>query len=267
MGDNASPFDAIFSQTGLDPNDAVQKSSRPDLPNRFWKDVSLDHREDGYYLLLDGRNACTPSRKALFSANEAVATVLQDEWDAIGDRVDPLKLPMTRLINVARDAQPASQNSLLDGVRAFAETDLVCYRAERPAGLTDRQETVWTPYLDRLKTHHGITLHLASGIMPVTQDPEQLDAIRRLAATRACNMEALVALHLATTLLGSAVLALALTEPGEDDARAKTVWQAAHVDEDWNRAQWGEDEESAALREARWQDFSAAALVLSVFRR
>jgi chaperone required for assembly of F1-ATPase len=51
-----------------------------------------------------------------------------------------------------------------------------------------------------------------------------------------------------------------------DDGRAKTIWQAAHVDEDWNRAQWGEDAEATALRETRWRDFEAAAFVLSITR-
>ena len=77
----------------------------------------------------------------------------------------------------------------------------------------------------------------------------------------------MTALNMATTLTGSAVLALALTEPGEDGGRAKAIWQAAHVDEDWNRQQWGEDSEASALRAQRWRDFEAAATVLSVTRQ
>ena len=103
--------------------------------------------------------------------------------------------------------------------------------------------------------------------MHVTQDEAELDAIRALAEKRMGDMEALCALYLATSLSGSAVLALALTEPGEDEGRADIVWQAAHVDEDWNRAQWGEDAEASAQRAVCWRDFDAAAFVLSVTRR
>ena len=53
----------------------------------------------------------------------------------------------------------------------------------------------------------------------------------------------------ALTLL---VLALALAE-GRLDPDA--VWQAAHVDEDWQVSQWGEDAEAKARRTLRRAEF------------
>lgn len=69
----------------------------------------------------------------------------------------------------------------------------------------------------------------------------------------------IAALHLVTTLTGSALLALALMR---GRLTADEVWAAAHVDEDWNGEQWGVDEEVAARRAARLVDFRAAAAVL-----
>ena len=40
------------------------------------------------------------------------------------------------------------------------------------------------------------------------------------------------------------------------------AWRAAHVDEDWNISQWGEDADAAARRISRESDFKAAALAL-----
>ena len=40
------------------------------------------------------------------------------------------------------------------------------------------------------------------------------------------------------------------------------VWNAAHVDEDWNIEQWGVDEKVAARRRARLVDFTAAAGII-----
>jgi chaperone required for assembly of F1-ATPase len=187
---------------------------------------------------------------------------MKAEWEAVGERLDPAELPMTKLINVALDRGEASREAILDDIMAYAGSDLVCYRAERPDGLVERQNTVWNPYVQRLSTHHSIELKLAGGIMHVEQDPQALAAIRDLADRRAVDSQALVALHLATTLLGSAVLALALAEPGGCDGRAQAIWLASYVDEDWNRAQWGEDEEAEALRARRWRDYDAAAFVL-----
>ena len=43
---------------------------------------------------------------------------------------------------------------------------------------------------------------------------------------------------------------------------ADEAWSAAHVDEDWNIAQWGEDDEARARRAARTVEMQAAAALL-----
>lgn len=257
-----SPFDAIFADGVIDPMVSAQRSMRADLPKRFWKAVTLEEGEDGYQILLDGRPAKTPGRAALASPTIAIAERMREEWDAVGERLDPAELPMTKLINVALDQAEGSREAILDDITAYAGSDLVCYRAERPEGLVERQGTVWDPYVQRLSTHHAIEMKLAPGIVHVEQDSDALAAVRALVDRRAVDAQALVALHLATTLLGSAVLALALAEPGGCDGRAQAIWLASYVDEDWNRTLWGEDEEAKALRARRWRDYDAAAFVL-----
>lgn len=267
MNDKVSPFDAVFASSGLDPMEAAQRSMRADLPKRFWSEATLKRDAGTFQVLLDGRPARTPGRNMLATRHEELAEIMRVEWACVEERLDPSALPMTRLINVAVDRAQEHRDALLEEVVSYAASDLVCYRASLPHGLADRQSTVWDPYLDRLKTHHDITLKLAEGVMHVEQDPASLDAIRALADRRAVDAETVTALNMATTLMGSAVLALALTEPGEDCGRAEIIWQAAHVDEDWNRNQWGEDAEASALRAQRWLDFEAASIVLSVTRQ
>jgi chaperone required for assembly of F1-ATPase len=62
-----------------------------------------------------------------------------------------------------------------------------------------------------------------------------------------------------TGLSGSVLLALA-TALGR--LAPEEAWEAAHVDEDWQIGQWGEDEEARQRREGRWRDFAAAARLL-----
>ena len=69
----------------------------------------------------------------------------------------------------------------------------------------------------------------------------------------------LAALHVATTLTGSALIALALAR-GRIDPEA--AWRAAHVDEDWQAEIWGQTAEAEARRQARWRDMDAAAFIL-----
>ena len=44
------------------------------------------------------------------------------------------------------------------------------------------------------------------------------------------------------------------------------AWEAAHVDEDWQISQWGEDEEARERRENRRRDFAAAARMVELLR-
>jgi chaperone required for assembly of F1-ATPase len=43
---------------------------------------------------------------------------------------------------------------------------------------------------------------------------------------------------------------------------AEKAWEAAHVDEDWNMAQWGRDALALERRAFRFAEFEAAATVL-----
>jgi len=63
-----------------------------------------------------------------------------------------------------------------------------------------------------------------------------------------------------TSLAGSLLLALMMAEGALTPAAG---WRAAHVDEDFQIARWGEDDEAKRRRAARWRDFEAAANVLA----
>ena len=69
----------------------------------------------------------------------------------------------------------------------------------------------------------------------------------------------LAALHVMTSLTGSALLALAV-DFGELDAEA--AWNAAHVDEDFQAEHWGHDAEAVARRAHRKRDMMASARLL-----
>ena len=101
---------------------------------------------------------------------------------------------------------------------------------------------------------------LAEGIVYVAQPESAIEAAR---AAFPGDPWSVAALHVVTTLTGSALLALALMHGVRD---ADQVWAAAHVDEDWNSEKWGADEEVAARRAARLVDFRAAVTILSALK-
>src|SRR5690606_37499880 len=105
----------------------------------------------------------------------------------------------------------------------------------------------------------GARLLAGHGIVPIVQSQASLDAIAR--AVEGLSPFGLAATHVMTTLTGSAVIALAVQR---GHIAPDTAWTAAHVDEDWEIAQWGEDEEAARRRAASWMEMDAAARLLAL---
>ena len=150
---------------------------------------------------------------------------------------------------------------MFEEILRFAGSDLLCYRAEAPDALVAQEAEHWDPHLD-WAANMGARLVLSQGIVHVEQPPEAIRAVAVLLRRYATPLQ-LTALHTMTTLTGSLILALALAE---GRAEPSEIWDAAHVDEDFNIAQWGEDHEAAARRAKRRIDFDAAHLILSAHK-
>ena len=167
-------------------------------------------------------------------------------------------MPLTRLAFTAIDGIAGKVQAVIDDIVKYSETDLVCYRAAEPASLVAAQSAAWDPILDFAATQLGARFLCAEGVMFVSQ-PE---AARAAIAARVAEIGgghdapfALASLSTMTALTGSVLIALALTG-GELSLDA--AWAAAHVDEDFQARQWGEDQAAAARRNLRLADMAAA---------
>jgi chaperone required for assembly of F1-ATPase len=232
---------------------------RPELPKRFYREVAVKEGEGGFAILLDGRPLRTPARRPLTIPKRSVADAAALEWEAQKDRIDPASMPLTRLMNTVVDAIADDPDPVRNDVARYVESDLIFYRAGDPARLVERQRERWDPVLEWAHQALGARFLLAEGVMHVAQPEPSLRAVAdRLAAIT--DPFAVAALHQVTTLTGSALLALALTD---GRLAAEEVWSLAHLDEDWNIEQWGADAEAEARRALRWEEMQVAALVLA----
>lgn len=245
-----------------DPVREVQAGLHKPLPKRFYEQAVATEADDGSFVVaLDGKPVRTPSRKPLGVPHRQLAEAIAAEWQAQQDEIDPATMPLTRMVNTALDGVAAAQDEVFEEILRFAGTDLICYRADGPEGLVARESELWDFYLDWAASM-GARLVLSEGIVHVEQPPEAIRAIAALLRRYATPLQ-LTALHTITSLTGSLVLALALAE-GQGEPSA--IWEAAHVDEDYNIAQWGEDHEAAERRAKRLVEFEAAHLILSAHR-
>ena len=245
-----------------DPMRKAQALMRPALPKRFYTDVSVEPRAEGHVVLLDGRAVKTPGKLTLALPHGGLAEAVAEEWRAQVDVIDPGLMHLTRIVNSGIEAVPAKQAEVCDAIAAYAGTDLLCYRAEGPERLVERQRAHWEPVLAWVEETLGARFVLVEGVMPSEQPAAALAAIR--AAVGRFGALELAALYTVTTLTGSVLLALALAA-GRIDADA--AWAAAHVDEDWNAELWGQDAEAMRLREKKRAEFDAAVMVLKMLAR
>jgi chaperone required for assembly of F1-ATPase len=246
-----------MSEAPRDPMRAAQANMRPAAIKRFYRTV--DVREDAgglHALTLDGRVARTPGRRPLAAASRALMLKVAEEWERQRETIEPADMPLTRLVNSAVDGVAFTMAETRADVLKYAGSDLLCYRAEEPEALAERQRLAFDPILAWAAETLGARFNLAPGIMHVGQPPESIEAIRS-AIEDFDDPVALAALSAMTTLSGSALLALAVAR---GRLSPKETWRAAHVDEDFEIERWGADAEAGARREARWREFEAAAL-------
>ncbi|HJZ44288.1 MAG TPA: ATP12 family protein [Hyphomicrobiaceae bacterium] len=212
-----------------------------------------------FRILLDGKPARTPAKAELAVPTRALAEAIAAEWQAQGERIDAATMPLTRLANSAIDGVAARLSKVRADIVAFAANDLLCYRADGPGPLVQQQGQQWDPILAWSRDVLGAGFEVATGLMPVAQPEQACAAVA--AALEGLDAFRLVALHVMTTLMGSALLALA---QARGVLTAEAAWAAAHVDEDWQIGRWGEDADAAARRARRWAEMEAASRLLAL---
>lgn len=211
---------------------------------RFYKTVDIaPHAEGGFVVTLDGRTLKSPAKKPFPLPGRALAEAVAAEWANQGERVAPHTMPLTQFASTAVDRVGPERPTIIAGTAAYAETDLLCYRAEEPPELAERQARLWQPLLDWAALRFDAVLKVQSGLMPVSQDPQALNALR--AAVEAHDDWRLTALQTATSACGSLVVGLALLEARLD---AEAAFEVSQVDETWQIEKWGEDAEAAERR-------------------
>ncbi|RXD05116.1 ATPase [Sphingomonas sp. UV9] len=214
---------------------------------RFWKDVAIDADR---VVTLDGKPVRTPGRRPLALPTDALAEAVADEWRAVGETIDPRTMPLTGLANAATDPIANDPTQFAARLAAYGESDLLCYRADGPPLLVERQAAAWDPLLSWARARYDVTFAVTSGVMPIAQAPA---TIARLSEAVAAHDDfRLAGLSPVVTLTGSLMIGLALIE-GEIDA--DRAWAAAGIDEDWSVEMWGEDWQATQLRELKRKEF------------
>lgn len=223
-------------------------------PKRFWKAASAAPHEAGWTVLLDSRPVRTPAKAPLVLPTEGLARLIAEEWDAQEGKVDPSKMPATRMANSAIDKVAPMVLTVADHLAEYGGSDLLCYRAEKPQVLVLRHAEAWDPLLDWAHEALGARLRVTVGIVHIAQPDEALSALR--AHVRDMSAFHLAAFHDLVAISGSLILGLAVAKSRLEPEQA---WDLARIDETFQAEEWGEDEEAAEIAALKRADFLSAA--------
>lgn len=212
---------------------------------KFYRQASVERTTDGYEIFLDGRAAKTPGRANLALPTEALAKAVAEEWNTPSDELEPAAMLLTQLSMSVIDLAGRDRQQWANEVLNYLRSDLLCYRADEPAELVERQASAWDPLLNWARESLGAPLRVTTGIIAVEQPSETIDLTARRLDTM--NDWMLAGLAGATQVSGSAVIAMALAA---DAFPADDLFRAARLDEHFQAERWGTDAEAAA-REAR----------------
>lgn len=224
------------------------------VKKRFWTEVSVAKVEDGFAIELDGRGVKTPAKSALVVPTRAFADIVVEEWRAQSEAIDPTSMPATRAANAAIDKVRGQLAEVAGLITDYGDSDLVCYRAEGPERLTALEAAAWNPIVDWAAHRYGMRAVVCHGIVHAPQPAVLLDSLRADVA-RLTAFE-LTCFHDLVAMSGSLLIALAVIDRFDTP---EALWAASRVDEEWQIAQWGSDEEAEALAEGRKRAFLDAA--------
>lgn len=225
---------------------------------RFYKDVTVT---EDLGIALDGRAVKTPMKAPLRLATRALADAVATEWADQGAEIRPATMTLTKLANTAIDRVGEHRAAIAQEVLDYANSDLVCYRTDRPPDLVACQVRAWDPVVDWARTDLDAPFEVTDAILHRPQPEAALAAFG--AAVETLSDFELAAFHSIMTLTGSALIAMMLARKA---IVPEAAWLAAHVDEDYQIEHWGQDAEAQARRAARYTEFMACCRFLGLSR-
>ena len=204
----------------------------------------------------------TLQRNPLAVPLSGLADAIATEWAEQGEDIIPATMPLTGLAQGALDQVDKERDRIVARVAAFADSDMLFYRAESgQQALIDHQAEHWDPLLNWARRQYDVSFNLIHGIKYQTQPDE---TIKRLTSVVEAQDDFTVAAMLSLVgLSGSLIATLALVDQAHD---TETLWPLVNLEELWQEQQWGRDDQAVAARNIKKSEFEAAARFLDLSR-
>tara|TARA_B100000989_G_scaffold261113_1_gene211995 strand:- start:132 stop:830 length:699 start_codon:yes stop_codon:yes gene_type:complete len=212
---------------------------------KFWKRVQVKKKSsNSYEILLDNNSLKTPMKKELIIQNLKIAQEIHKEWNQDKNILDTDAMIFYGIISTSIDKISNNRILYINDILNFIDTDLICYRAEKPNDLVKWQSKNWNPILLKVEKYINHKIDVFTGIMPSKQNNVIKFKINKI-LTKLSDLE-IIALHRITNITGSAFLSLCILN---NDIVKEKVFDLAYLDELWQAENWGHEEEASNNRE------------------
>ena len=211
---------------------------------KFWETVELKKTDiSSYDIFLDDKILKTPLKKKLTIPNSKIAEEIYKEWNQDTNIIDTDALIFYGILSTYIDKISGNRKLYIDDILDFIDTDLTCYRAEKPNDLVQWQSKNWDPILLKVEKYINNKINVFKGIMPLKQDKEIHIKITKF-LTKFTDLE-IVVLHRITNITGSIFLSLCILS---NDKIKEKAFELSHLDELWQAENWGYEEEASKNR-------------------
>ena len=211
---------------------------------KFWERVQLKKTDiSSYEIFLDDKILKTPLRKKLIIPNLKIAEEIYKEWNQDIKIIDKDAMIFYGILSTSIDKTCGNRKLYIDDILDFIDTDLTCYRAEKPNDLVQWQSKNWDPILLKVEKYINSKINVFRGIMPLKQDQEIHIKITKL-LTKFTDLEILV-LHRIANITGSVFLSLCIFI---SDKIKEKAFELSFLDELWQAENWGYEEEASKNR-------------------
>lgn len=230
---------------------------------RFWDIAEAAQADDGWSVQLDGKPVRVPGGGLLCLPNRMLALAVATEWQLAGGgkggEMSYEDLPLTRLAGTAQERVAVDPGPVVLDIARYGQTDLLCYRADAPVTLVQRQAEQWQPWLDWAAAELGARLTVTTGIIHVAQDEAALSALALAVARQ--DAYRLAALGILVPSFGSLVLGLAVAH---GRLSANEAHEIATLDERHQAEIWGWDHEAETRMAKVAEDVAASGRFLDL---
>jgi len=197
---------------------------------------TIIYKDNLYKIMQNNKQLKTPAGNNYSMKQEKLAKEIAKEWQSQKNKIIPSTMPLTQLMATALDIIKKDRKKIQKNLASYIPTELLCYKAQKPETLVEKQNTIWNEYLKWCENKFNISFKTSTGITPIEQKEKTISKITT--AIKEYDDFALSALSCATDCTGSIVLGLALIEQFKP---ASDIFEACEIDVTDQAIRWGED--------------------------